>query len=105
MKNDNEISSFFRLISGILLILAIGYQASTYYVFLRWIVCGSSIYSGWVFFKTDKSNWSWFLFIIGIVFNPIMPLYLDKLLWQMIDIFSAVLMFMSLKVIPKKTNE
>jgi len=90
-----------RLISGVLLLLAIGFHPYSYYILLRWIVSGTSFYSGWAFSKMEQHNWAWIFFIIGILFNPIIPVYLDKASWVLIDLISATLLFYSLKFIKK----
>ncbi len=98
MKNENNISIILRLISGIMLFLALGYHPYSYYIVLRWVVFGSSLYSGWVLSKIQKHNWSWFFFIVGILFNPIFPVYLDRSTWQVIDIITAVIFVLSLSI-------
>lgn len=87
-----------RLISGILLLIAIGNHPYSYYQLLRLVVCGSSLYSGWIFSMLKRHDWTWFFFIIGILFNPIFPVYLDKSIWQIVDIVSSIIIFYSLSI-------
>lgn len=96
MKKDYQISTVLRLVSGVMLVLALGYRPYSYYIILRWVVSGSSFYSGWVFSNLKRSNWAWVFFIVGILFNPIFPVYLNKGTWQLIDIISAVVLSFSL---------
>jgi hypothetical protein len=98
VEDKYRFSIILRLISGILLLLAIGNHSSSYYTILRWIVFGSSLYSGWVLSKLQKHNWAWFFFISGVLFNPIMPFYLDRSSWQLIDLVLAIPFFISLKI-------
>ncbi|MCZ2223431.1 MAG: hypothetical protein LC122_07350 [Chitinophagales bacterium] len=99
MATHYKASVILRLISGILLLIAIGSHPYSYYILLRWIVCGTSLFSGWVFSEIKQHNWAWAFFIIGILFNPIIPVYLDKTSWVLIDLISAALLFYSLKFI------
>ena len=96
MENEYKASVFLRFISGVLLLLALGYHPYSYYIILRWVVSSSSLYSGWILSKLKSSNWAWILFIVGILFNPIFPVYLDRSTWQVIDIVSAIILFISL---------
>jgi len=98
MNSEGTLSVLFRLVAGVMLILAIGIHPSSFYSLLRWVVAASSLYSGWIMSQLKKSNWAWALFIIGILFNPIYPVYLDRTTWQMIDVIVAVFFFISLSV-------
>jgi hypothetical protein len=90
-------SVILRLISGILLLLAIGSHPYSYYTLLRWIVSGTSFFTAWTFSMNEKRSWTWTFSIIGILFNPIAPVYLDKSTWQLIDVVTSLLFFASLK--------
>jgi len=96
MKNKYKISIFLRFISAIMLFLALGYHPYSYYILLRWVVSFSSFYSGWVFSRLKSHNWAWFFFIVGILFNPIIPVYLNRLTWQIIDLIVSLILFTSL---------
>lgn len=96
MQNEFNVSLMLRLISSVLLFLAIGNHPYSYFIVLRWIVFLSSLYSGWLVSKMQQHNWSWIFFIVGILFNPIFPVYLDRSTWQIIDIIVAVIFIASL---------
>ncbi len=96
MERDYKISRFLRLLSGVMLLFAFGYRPYFYYIILRWVVSGSSLYSGWVLSRLHKHNWAWLFFIVGILFNPIFPFYLDRSIWQLIDLVIGILFFYSL---------
>lgn len=98
MKNEYKTSLIVRLISGVMLLLAVGKHPYSYYAILRWIVSGSSLYSGWVLSKLQSHNWAWFFFMVGILFNPIFPVYLDRSTWQVIDIIIAAVFAISLSI-------
>lgn len=97
MEKEYKLTTILRVGSAILLIIAIGSHPYSYYQILRWIIAGSSIYSGWVFSELKLHNWAWAFFIIGILFNSIIPVYLDKSTWQLIDIVVAIVFMWSLK--------
>jgi len=96
MKNEYKISIILRFISAIMLFLALGYHPYSYYILLRWMVSFSSFYSGWVFSRLKSHNWAWFFFIVGILFNPLIPVYLNRSTWQVIDLVLAIIFFISL---------
>jgi hypothetical protein len=77
------------IIVGVMLILGIFSLPSDYYLLLRWVVTlGLSFYIYKSLEKYDEINVVVLVFII-ILFNPIIPFYLKKDVWTMIDIFSG----------------
>lgn len=95
MKNYFSGSSILRLISALLLLVALAPIDYGYYVLLRWVVCAAAVYSFFVSMGNDKTGWTWGFAIIGIIFNPFKPIHLDRSLWAIIDVASAVILFIS----------
>ena len=97
-------SSLARIISAILLFLALLNYKIGYYKFLRWVVCATAIYITFISFKKDeKINFGVWLFgLVAILFNPISPFYLDKYNWQVIDILIGILFISSIFFIREK---
>lgn len=84
-----------RIISGLMLLLALGSLPGAYYEYLRTIVCITSIFIATDSFVNKKYTWAWIFVGIGILFNPFYQIYLQKESWQIIDIISGVLFFAS----------
>jgi len=85
------------VISSILLITAVfPIGEYGYYVFLRWVVFLTAIYIEYLFIEHKRTNWEWVIIIIAILFNPIIPIHLNKELWQMIDIIVAILLIITI---------
>jgi len=96
MKSEHNASTILRLLSIALLFLALGNHPYSFYTILRWVVSASSLYTGWILSKFQNHNWAWIFFIIGILFNPIFPVYLDKVTWQLIDLAVAITIIISM---------
>jgi len=63
-----------------------------YYTLLRLVVTAAAAYIAYDTFQTDKqSGWIWVFGFIAILFNPLIPIYLDKELWMVIDFAVAIL--------------
>ena len=61
-----------------------------YYTFLRVLV---TLGAFWILYNTNDNKiegWDFFLIISAIFFNPVMPIYLNKALWIIIDIITGV---------------
>jgi len=88
------------ILSGILLLLAIpsGWPYG-YYIFLRWTIFVSSIVIANRFNRARLTTWVFVFGALAFLFNPIIPVYLNKLSWVAIDLVSATLFFMSIRFI------
>jgi len=108
--NDAEWTEFksifwLKIACIILLFVSLLQLPIGYYTFLRIIVCGTSAFSAFSYYVDNKRGWAWLFGIMAIVFNPIIPLYLGKSTWSVIDIFTAIIFLISifiLKEFPKK---
>ena len=98
---DKETIKYKNIASGIailMLLLAIpaGLWPYGYYVILRWVVAVTAIFVLWVAYKLERKIWIGLMAIIVILFNPIVPIYLDKETWVVIDFIVAVLFLVSI---------
>lgn len=86
----------FCIISGILLLLAIpsGWPYG-FYQLLRFLIFASSIIVAWSFYKSHLPAWSFIFGSVTFLFNPLIPVYLNKSSWVPIDLISAILFFLA----------
>ncbi|OGX11804.1 MAG: hypothetical protein A2351_07190 [Omnitrophica bacterium RIFOXYB12_FULL_50_7] len=62
-----------------------------YFILLRWVVCAAAAYAA--FKLKDRPSLSGHfipLWIVAVLFNPLIPVYLTGLIWLMIDLACAV---------------
>ena len=105
IKQINPLSMILRIITILMLFIAVGNLSYSYYQILRFIVCGVSGYMTYLAFQKKKKFWIWIFGITTILFNPISPIYLEKDIWVIVDIFIAITLFISLFYFQfKKTN-
>ncbi len=80
------------LVSALMLCLAvIPVWPYGYYVFLRFMVCGSLAYA--VYRLKDNPAFNRHviaLVVLAVLFNPVIPVHLDRMLWVWIDLACAV---------------
>lgn len=62
-----------------------------YFIFLRVIVCGAAVIIAFKQFNRDGGLSPAMLLMVGVavLFNPIMPIHLSRLVWAPIDILTA----------------
>ncbi len=100
VKNNIKFNIYPAVIASILLLLSFFDWPYGYYTILRWFVAGISVYYAYLLYTAHKEKiaWFWGLVIIAILFNPVAPIHLySKLLWNVIDVATAVF-FISLVV-------
>ena len=94
-----------RVIAALMLLIALGDHPYAYYQLLRWVVCGVSAYGALTAYERKDTVWTWLFGVTAVVFNPIMPFYLDRETWQVLDIAAALILLVSLAAFRlKKSN-
>jgi len=80
------------LSAGMLLISVINLPYG-YYTFLRFIVTLTAVTTAYCFYKTDSNDKVVIFSLIALLFNPVVPVHLNKPLWLLIDIGIAIYMY------------
>jgi hypothetical protein len=96
MNNRNIVFGIVRIMSALILFIAIADLPYSYYRFVRiftFAVCSYSFYKA---YSIKNKIFSWIFGIIAFLFNPIYPLYLGKELWQIIDLLSGIIILVSI---------
>ena len=77
---------------SIMLLLSFLKLPYSFYVLLRIAVTGVAVYYAYVLYNFKKQDiWFWGLIMTGILFNPIIPVYLkNKSTWGIIDVIVAI---------------
>ncbi len=103
MRDESKHLKVALLVAGLMLcVAAIPILPYSYYTLLRWIVFGVAAYAAIKFRNNPSLNGHFIpLVLLAILFNPLMPVFLTRLLWLPIDLGSAVYFL----VISKKVND
>lgn len=92
------------IIAAIILLGALGRWPYGYYQLLRWVTCGVAVYVAFLAYAWEK-KWATYLFgFIAVLFNPLLPIYLSREIWQPIDVICALL-FVAVTFISEKPVE
>lgn len=94
-----------RIVAVILLFWALDKHSYGYYTLLRFVVCGVSAYGAYFAVELGKNGWAWTLGIIAILFNPLIPIHLDKDTWAVIDSGVAIVLVISLFLLRKPKSK
>jgi hypothetical protein len=60
-----------------------------YYILLRWAICGISVFVAYNAYKWNYKGRVWILGFIALLFNPLIPVHLDKETWAFVDLLVA----------------
>jgi len=85
----------FLIILGLTLILAIFPLPYAYYQFLRIFIFFSAGFVSFKFLEQKLTPWVFVFSTIALIFNPIVPIHLDRSSWVVIDFISALLFFLA----------
>ncbi len=87
-------SKIIAITGGVILLLGVfsGWPYA-YYQVLRWVVVIAGVVNAYQAYEEKRTGWIWVMIAIAILFNPVAPIYLDKGLWNIMDIVAAILMF------------
>ena len=88
-------NSWYKILAVIILFGALANNPYSYYQFLRWAIVIIAGYTAYIAYNKQKMGWAWTFGIMAILFNPILPFYLSKDTWQLIDVVSAVIFLVS----------
>ena len=87
-----SISRLVWIVPAILLVAAIAQLPYGYYTFVRIVTCGCAALLAVVGFRERPKNvqaWSILLSLIAVLFNPIVPIHLDRSAWFYLDLGTA----------------
>lgn len=97
MKNNLiTIENILKILAIFLLIYATSWHQYSYYIFLRWFIFLTSIYFSYSSHKNKNKTWLIGFIVISLLFNPIIPIYLSKDVWAIIDVATAILILISI---------
>ncbi len=95
---------FLRIIAAIFLFVAVSNIPYSYYIILRFIICGVSICGIWYAYRVRKFLWLWVFSAIAILFNPIIPIHLKKEAWIIVDLAVIIVFLISIPMLKAKAK-
>lgn len=89
----NTISVIPAVVIIIMSLLALFAWPYAYYIFMKFAVFGVSVYYAYYLYlaKGFGNFWFWLFVVAGILFNPFMPVYLDRAMWSFFDIILVIM--------------
>lgn len=73
-----------------------------FFTLLRFVVFASTAYIAWIAYEQKKEKWVWIFGFLAVLFNPFIPIYLNRELWSIIDFVVGVFMIVSIFIFKLK---
>ncbi len=61
-----------------------------YYTLLRWVCCAVFVLLAYLAWSLKKPAGIWVLGFFALLFNPLVPVYLGREVWVVLDVIAAV---------------
>lgn len=75
-----------------------------YFQFMNWVVLGASLVTAQQANHQNKMFMVWLFILVGVVFNPVAPMYFTTQVWQISDLVAIALFAISfIFLTPKKS--
>jgi len=91
-----------RLVAIGMLAWALAEHPYGYFTLMRFVVCVVAAYCASQAYSQKKEEWTWIFGAIAVLFNPIIPIHLNRELWTVIDVITAIVLIVSLFLINLK---
>jgi len=66
-----------------------------YYDLLRLVVCASAAYVAWYAKSQKGDRLLWIMVFLAMLYNPFMPVYLDRGLWSLLNLVAAAVFWIA----------
>lgn len=91
------------IIAALLLVLAIlPIWPYGFYTLLRLTISVTAVIVAWGFYKSHFPAWAFIFGSVAFLFNPLIPIHLNKSSWVPIDFISAILFFLAAYSVKRK---
>lgn len=101
MRRRPKVVVIAKVVAALMLVGALAQNPYSYYTLMRWVVCGVSGFSAYRAAELKKAGWAWTLGIVALIFNPILPVHLDRGIWAFVDLGVAVLLLVSIPAVER----
>ena len=88
---SNKKKNIVLIVAAAILFLALfdGWQYG-FFTILRFVVFTTTAYVAWMAYENQKEKWTWTFGFVAVLFNPFIPIYLDRETWVIIDFITGV---------------
>lgn len=68
-----------------------------YFTLMRFVVCAVGVYLAYkTYEENEESLWPWMFGFVAVLFNPILPIHLERGQWEVIDLVAGTFLVASI---------
>ena len=107
INNDQDpLAAYLGILSIICLVIAPFPWPYGYYQILKIVLFATNLFLGSVFYTCRSMGWLVACLFMGVIYNPIFPIYFhDKSLWTIINLITAIVVFIAVKARYRISNK
>lgn len=91
--------------SGMLFVALFSGLPYGYFTMMRFVVCAVGIYLAYKIYEENKESlWVWAFGFVAVLFNPIIPIYLKRAQWEVIDLIVGAFFLVSIFLVKNKNK-
>lgn len=79
-----------RLLAAVMLVIAVGKHPYSYYTLMRFVVCLVAAYGAFLASERRQQGWLCTFGVLALLFNPFIPVRLDRSTWAVLDVAAAI---------------
>lgn len=87
---DGRKANIARMAAAFSLFWALLPNPYVYYIFLRWLISPVAAVTAYQLFKSQAAGPAWLFVGFAVLFNPILPFYMARSTWSIVDIGGAL---------------
>jgi hypothetical protein len=104
MKSCFSFSVIARAVCIVLLFYAVTRHPYSYYIIMRWVVCGTAAYVSYLSYTSRRVPWSWTFGLIALLFNPFKSTGLGRATWAYVDVVVGIVFLISCFFVREKPS-
>jgi arginine exporter protein ArgO len=85
-----------RIVAAGLLFWALADHPYGYFILLRFVVCAVGAYCAFAAYAAKEEQWAWVFGLLAVLFNPIIPVHMNRQVWSVVDVVVGAIMLGSL---------
>lgn len=103
--NIKSIPLLVWVVPATLLAIAVAHLPYGYYTFTRIVTCGAATLIAVVGFRDRVIAWSILMVLVAVLFNPLLPIYLNRATWFYLDLAAAIAFVAHLFMVRQKLSQ
>ena len=102
LLDNRKLLTIINILAALLLLIGVLAMPYGYYTFLRLLVTVVAVIN--IYYSYQNKSYAALIIgiIIALLFNPVIPVYLQKDVWMVLDIFTSLALILNVVLLKKR---